>query len=428
MSNIIDRRKNTGNKSSSNRQRFLKRVSGKIKKALPNIIKSKNIEGMTSGKVKVPVKGISEPSFRKNPKTGNKKTVSPGNDRFSEGDRMPKPRGGGQGGRGTKGSNDPSITEDDFEIELSKEEFLKYVFEDYELPNMYKKFMEDVFNYKWKRAGYTSDGTPSKLSPTKTYENSLARRLAVKGAIEREIKRIEELLKKATDQDEIDKLNKKLEELKFRLKNIPAFEHNDLRFRNHEKVPQPITSAVMFCIMDVSGSMGYFEKDISKRFFTLLYLFLSKKYENIELVFIRHHTQAKEVDEEEFFNSKESGGTIVLPSLELMDDIIQERYDSSKWNVYLAQCSDGDTWNESDAEGCRSFMENKILPQTQYAAYVEVAHEYEYFVREDYNSMLWEAYKKLDHHPNFAVRQIAKIEEIWPVFESLFKKTVKDEK
>lgn len=427
MSNIIDRRKNTGNKSSSNRQRFLKRVSGKIKKALPNIIKSKNIEGITSGKVKVPIKGISEPSFRNDPNTGNRKTVNPGNDKFVEGDRVPKPNGGG-GGKGTKGSNDPSIMEDEFEIVLSKEEFLRYVFEDYELPNMYKKFMEDVFNYKWKRSGYTSDGTPSKLSPTKTYEESLARRLAVKGAIEREIEKLEEKLKSKISQEEIDKITKKLDELKFRLKNIPAFEHIDLRYNNHEKVPQPITSAVMFCIMDVSGSMGYFEKDISKRFFTLLYLFLSKKYENIELVFIRHHTEAKEVDEDEFFNSKESGGTIVLPSLVLMDDIIRERYDSSKWNVYLAQCSDGDTWDSSDAEACKNFMQDKLLPQTQYAAYVEVAHEYEYFSREDYNSMLWEAYQKLEHHPNFAVRQIAKVEEIWPVFESLFKKTLNEKK
>jgi len=427
MSNIIDRRKNTGNKSSSNRQRFLKRVSGKIKKALPNIIKSRNIEGMTSGKVKVPIKGISEPSFRKDHKTGNRKSVNPGNDRFVEGDKVPKPQGG-KGGKGTKGSNDPTITEDEFEIELSKEEFLKYVFEDFELPNMYKKFMEDVFNYKWKRAGYTSDGTPSKLSPVKTFENSLARRLAVQGAIQREIDKLEKLLLKEKDQDKIEKLNKKIEDLKFRLKNIPQFEHNDLRFRNHEKVPQPITSAVMFCIMDVSGSMGKFEKDISKRFFTLLYLFLSKKYENIELVFIRHHTQAKEVDEEEFFNSKESGGTIVLPSLELMDNIIKDRYDSGKWNVYLAQCSDGDTWDQGDAENCAKFMENVLLPQTQFASYVEIAHEYEYFVRDDYNSMLWEAYKKIDYNQNFAIRQIAKIEEIWPVFESLFKKGIKENK
>lgn len=423
MSNIVDRRKNNGNASSSNRQRFLKRVSSKIKKALPNIINGKNIDSMSSGKVKVPIKGISEPSFRKDQNTGNRKMVSPGNDKYVEGDKILKPRDG-EGGRGNKGSNDPTITEDEFEIVLSKEEFLKYVFEDYELPNMYKKFMEDTSNYAWKRAGYASDGTPSKLSPTKTYENSLARRLAVKGALEREIKKLENKLEKTLDQSEIDQLNKKLEELRFRLKNVPTFEHVDLRFNNHEKVPQPITSAVMFCIMDVSGSMGFFEKDISKRFFTLLYLFLSKKYEKIELVFIRHHTEATEVDEDEFFNSRESGGTIVLPSLKLMHDIMKQRYDSSKWNVYLAQCSDGDTWNDEDAIDCRNFMQQHILKDAQYAAYVEIAHENDFFSSEDYKSMLWEQYSLLKEEPNFAMRQISDIENIWPVFESLFKKNI----
>ena len=111
----------------------------------------------------------------------------------------------------------------------------------------------------------------------------------------------------------------------------------------------------MFCLMDVSGSMDEERKDIAKRFFILLYLFLTRNYERIEVVFIRHHTIAKEVDEDEFFHSRESGGTVVSSALKLMQEIIRERYPLTEWNIYAAQASDGDNWDDdsSSAITCR---------------------------------------------------------------------------
>src|SRR5256885_5933521 len=129
----------------------------------------------------------------------------------------------------------------------------------------------------------------------------------------------------------------------------------DLRFRNRTRVPAPISQAVMFCVMDVSGSMDQDRKDLAKRFFILLYLFLTRHYEKIDIVFIRHHTQAAEVSEDEFFHSQESGGTVVSSALVLLDQIIRARYPSGDWNIYVAQASDGDNFGD-DGSNCRNLL------------------------------------------------------------------------
>jgi hypothetical protein len=235
---------------------------------------------------------------------------------------------------------------------------------------------------------------------------------------DKKIKEIEDKLKdKTLTQDEIDELNKELKKLVNMKNSINFMEDIDLQYNNYEQYPVPVTSAVMFCIMDVSGSMGEKEKDISKRFFMLLYLFLTKQYERIEIVFIRHHTQAKEVDEDEFFNSRESGGTIVLPALELMDKIINDRY-SADWNIYAAQASDGDVWDNSDAISCGDLLRNKVLSKVQYMIYIEIA-------RTRYSN-LWEQYANLEGSVNnFKIGKINNNTEIWDVFKDFFKKRVK---
>ena len=414
MSNIIDRRKNNKGKSTNNRQKFLKRVEDQIKKAIPDIISQESItDSQSGGKVKVPVKGITEPSFRHDGQSGKKQIVKPGNDRFNEGDKIPKPEGGGGGtGRG-KGSNSPEVTEDDFTVVLSREEFLKYFFDDLALPNMVKKYMESTLTYQMKRAGYTKDSTPSRLNIKSSFQQSLGRQLALKGAFEQKLKLLQAKLLACKEEDERKLLEVEMEKVLKQSKTIPFFEDVDLRYNNFERVPTPITSAVMFCIMDVSASMGQHEKDIAKRFFTLLYIFLTKQYKEVELVFIRHHTQAKEVNEEEFFHSRESGGTVVAPSLELMQQIMRERYDE-RWNVYCCQASDGDVWSRDDALKCRNLLQEGILSAVQYMAYIEINSGGE--------GDLWQAYKELKSMSNFSMRNINEVHQIWPVFRELFRK------
>ncbi|MCX2740738.1 YeaH/YhbH family protein [Pontibacter anaerobius] len=414
MSHIIDRRKNDKGKSTGNRQKFLKRVENQIKKAIPDIISQESIKDSKSGgSVKVPVRGLDEPHFRHDPNTGKKQIVKPGNDRFSEGDRVPKPKGGEGSGRG-KGSNDPTVTEDEFTVVLSREEFLKYFFDDLELPNMVKKLMDSTESFKMKRAGYTRDSVPSRLNIKTSFQQSLGRQLALKGVFDKKLQKLEEQLAGTRKKADKEALALELEKVRRQASTIPFFEDIDLRYNNFERVPVPVTSAVMFCIMDVSASMGQHEKDIAKRFFTLLYIFLTRQYKNVELVFIRHHTEAKEVSEEEFFNSRESGGTVVAPSLKLMDQIMRERYDES-WNVYCCQASDGDVWSKQDALECKNLVLETILPNIQYMAYIEINDK-------SRESDLWKAYNRISNDEDFSIRHVYEPYEIWPVFQGLFRK------
>ena len=414
--NIVDRRNSTKGKSSENRQRLLKRVEGQIKKALPDIVKNTNVKDLTSSKEKVniPIKGINEPQFTYDKDTGDKKHVHPGNKEYTEGDLIKKPKGGGKGSGQGKGSNDPATTEDEFTISISREEFLDYFFSDLELPDLVKKHLNTLVDFKQKRAGYSNYGNPSRLNITKSYKNSMARRMALGMYFDKKIKDIEDKLKGNLTDDERTILEAELDKLKKMKIGVSFMEEVDLQYNNFEQVAIPVTSAVMFCVMDVSGSMGEKEKDISKRFFMLLYMFLTKQYERIELVFIRHHTSAKEVTEEEFFNSKESGGTVVISALELMAKIIRERY-SENWNIYAAQASDGDVWDRSDAEDCAKILDLDILNKVQYMIYIEICRNIE--------GDLWNNYKVISNkRRNFEIGKINEVSEIWKVFQDFFKK------
>ncbi len=223
------------------------------------------------------------------------------------------------------------------------------------------------------------------------------------------------LLLKAKETDpSVVKLKAEIHSLRTRILAIPFIDPFDLRYSNRIKVPKPSSQAVMFCILDVSGSMDESKKETAKRFFILLYLFLTRAYDKIEVVFIRHHTSATEVGEEEFFHSRESGGTVVSSALHLLTKIIGERYPSSDWNTYVAQASDGDNW-DNDSIICRQMLVDSIMQAVQYYAYVEITDG------EPQN--LWQEYTQISsHHKHFAMQKIESPADIYPVFRELFKK------
>ncbi|WP_257274227.1 YeaH/YhbH family protein, partial [Endozoicomonas sp. SESOKO4] len=207
----------------------------------------------------------------------------------------------------------------------------------------------------------------------------------------------------------------KIKELNGKLKKLPFIDDFDLKYNNLIKVPSPSNKAVMFCVMDVSGSMTQEIKDMAKRFFILLYLFLQRNYKQIEVVFIRHHTAAKEVDEDDFFYSRETGGTIVSSALEMTRDIINNRYNPVDWNIYVAQASDGDNW-EGDSSVCSKILTEQIMSKVQYFSYVEItdrAHQ-----------NLWREYESIAEQfaDQFAMQQIKTPNDIYPVFRRLFEK------
>jgi uncharacterized sporulation protein YeaH/YhbH (DUF444 family) len=419
---LIDRRVQSKNKSAVNRERFLRRYKGQIKDAVTRAVKGRSITDVENGeKISIPVKDVNEPNFG-HAHGGVWETVSPGNKEYLKGDRIQRPRGGSGSGKGQAGNSDQA-SEDDFIFELTREEFMNYFFDDLELPNMVKTQLTSTTEFRNQRAGYKMSGTTTNIHILRSLRGALGRRIAVGGGTRRRLKEAElelqQLLQDETPEDDpiVVRLRREIHHLHTRLLAIPFIDPFDLRYSNRIKVPKPSSQAVMFCIMDVSGSMDESKKDTAKRFFILLYLFLTRAYDKIDVVFIRHHTQAAEVDENDFFNSRESGGTVVSSALHLLTKIMRERYASSDWNSYVAQASDGDNW-DNDSITCRQLLINTVMPAVQYFAYVEITDG------EPQN--LWHEYKQvMDFHPHFAMQKIETPADIYPVFRELFKKQPK---
>ena len=422
LQQIIDRRLSGKNKSIGNRERFLRRYREQIGEAVKRAVSGRGIRDLEQGEdVILPRHDVSEPVFGHGD-GGNREYVHPGNREYVKGDRIERPQSGGGGGGGSQAA-DSGEGEDDFVFRLTKEEFMRVFFEDLALPHLIRTQLAEVPEWKTHRAGFVTDGMPSNLHVVRSMRGALSRRIALGGEPRRELRELEEHLLKlrrnprALEDEliirEIKETELKIEELKKNAKRIPFLDPIDLRYRNRVRVPVPSAKAVMFCLMDVSGSMDEARKDMSKRFFMLLYLFLTRHYDKIELVFIRHHTQATEVTEDEFFHTTETGGTVVSSALKLMHEIVRARYPSNEWNIYGAQASDGDNWHQ-DSGQCRKILDEQLLPLVRYYAYVQVA---------DAEQNLWEEYAQLaEAHQNFAMRKVSDAADIYPVFRELFKK------
>jgi len=418
MIRIVDRRLDSKNKSSVNRSRFIRRFKSQIKKAVSDTIDKSGIRDLAEGKrIGIPGKDINEPQFRTG-QGGVREQVLPGNDRFSTGETFDRPQGQG-GGRGSKASPDGEGM-DDFVFTLTRDEFMEIFFEELALPNLVKRHLASITEFKRVRAGYSQTGVPTNINLIRTMRGAAGRRIAVGGPFQARLRELQAeldrmLLTGGEADPEVKRVRLEIQKLRARMEAVPFIDSFDLRYNNHVRIAQPTTQAVMFCLMDISGSMDEEKKNIAKRFFTLLYLFLNRTYEHIDVVFIRHHTVAEEVDEENFFHSRETGGTVVSSALKLMRKVIETRYASGLWNIYGAQASDGDNWLE-DSVLCYDLLNEQILGLTQFYAYIEIA--------EDNPQNLWEEYEKVqaNHQGVFAMKRIKAVTDIYPVFHDLFKK------
>ena len=426
---FIDRRSNPKDKSLGNRQRFLRRARARIKEVVNNSVQERKItDAAGGGTITIPARGIEEPRLRNASAGGDRDRVFTGNREYMAGDHIDKPAGGG-GGRGKEGAEDGD-GEEDFRFSLTREEFLDLFFEDLELPDLVKTTLQEVPNYKLQRAGHSSSGTPSNLNVLRTMRNAQGRRIALHRPSRASMERLEQEISvlrgsQVLDDEEharLTALENELAAMQRKLRVVPYIDPVDIRYNRFEAKPVPNSRAVMFCLMDVSGSMGEREKDLAKRFFMLLHLFLHRRYERVEVVFIRHTHHAEEVDEQTFFYSPETGGTVVSTALVEMRRIIKERYPAGSWNIYAAQASDGENFS-GDSERCNELLTAEIMPLVQYYAYIEILDEREFDIFQDARSgaALWRAYQDIaDHWRNFAMKRIAKHSDIYPVFRELF--------
>ncbi len=426
--NVIDRRLNPSGKSLPNRQRFIRLAKAAIKDAVVRSIRERSLGDVKSDEVvNIPFKKIAEPRLHHASQGGDRDHVLPGNKEFVKGDTLPKPKSG-EGGGGSEGSPDGE-GEDDFRFTISADEYLSVLFEELELPDLAKAKFKDVETLRYHRAGHSSSGSPSNLNLARTMRRSLSRRICLNRPKPEEMAALEAQIAELeaggdTGSETLLALRTQRDGIAAKMRRVAYIDPVDLRYNRFESTPQPTAQAVMFCLMDVSGSMTEDMKDLAKRFFLLLHLFLSRQYKHVDIVFIRHTSEAKEVDEETFFNSRETGGTVVSTALEEMRKVVEARYPVDEWNIYAAQASDGDNYS-SDSGRCLQLLTDEILPVCQYFAYIEVydPRQAEIFLSSLNVSDLWKDYESVaGGRPQFAMKRVFNKSDVFPVFHQLFSK------
>jgi uncharacterized protein len=412
---IVDRRPDKG-KSTANRQRVLKRLSGALKSQVDQLIARRKLnEHDKSTEVTIERKDVKEPSFSIDPASGDSARVVPGNQRYRVGDKIPRDPAGGQGqGRGSGDGDD----EDVFRFALSREEYLSLLFDELELPALLKKELLEIDENRFRRGGVVRYGNPGTVCVARTFKASIGRRVAAEAQFEEALEAAEaalELARLSGEPARVQAAQLELQEVRQRGADIPFLDPVDLRHRSLIEVQAPRTAAVMFCLMDVSSSMDEARKDLAKRFFTLLYLFLSRKYAKVELVFIRHTDQAQEVDEDTFFNGTQAGSTKVLSALAKMHEIIGLRYPASQYNIFGAQASDGDSFGADSTESS-AYLIAQLLPESRYFVYAEVGEG-----SSNTPTGLWTAYRGI-HSERFNMATVKGRNEVYPALAKLFQK------
>ncbi|MHB8251189.1 MULTISPECIES: YeaH/YhbH family protein [Acidithiobacillus] len=426
MSMIIDRR-SSGTRSTANQDRLQRRVRARLKVAVEKMARSGSIEDLanTDQPVSIPTRDLHEPSFHRDLSDTSWERVLPGNKEYQRGDEINKPEGGGRSGKSREGSPD-GLGDDEVAIVLSADEFLDLLFDGLALPNLRKTAQGDIQADQWRRAGFIKDGSPSRMHVGRTMRAARARRLALRAGKRRELQdlldarnvlreeiqgRLAQKQDVSVEQERLSELDHQIDALERKIKAIPFIDEADLRFAHIDQQPHPITNAVMFCVMDVSGSMGEKEKDLAKRFFLLLYLFLHRHYQAVQMVFIKHHSTASECTEQAFFGAREGGGTLVSPAIILSEEIMQQRFPPDRWNVYLAQVSDGDNYFADNAVVEEHLL--NLLPRLRNLFYLEVNRDSESDLLRLYDAIAQD-------FPELVTARASEREDIYPMFRTLF--------
>jgi uncharacterized sporulation protein YeaH/YhbH (DUF444 family) len=425
---IIDRRPNPHGKNIENRRRVLVRAKQAVQSAARDAVSAGRLREVgQGGAISIPSDALHEPSLHRVFSSGVRDIVLSGNKLFSPGDKVQRPpsaAGGAGGGAGEAGRDGGG--EDGFRFVLSRDEFLELFFDDLELPDLVKRQIATTDSMKVSRAGLSSDGSPSQLDLGRTMRHSMARRIGLRRpkpelieALQAQITDLEQAPGEALPgaEDEVAALRADLALAQRRMHRVPWIDPVDMRYRRFNVVPVPSTRAVMFCLMDVSGSMTERMKDLAKQFFLLLHVFLERRYKRVDLVFIRHAEVAEEVDEEVFFHDPRTGGTIVSTALVELLRVQADRYPPESWNIYVAQASDGDN-SGSDTPKCCALLRERVLPNVQYYAYIEIVGSGAIIRGE---TDLWRGYRGVsESDPRMVMRQVGDKRDIFPVFRDLF--------
>jgi len=385
---VFKEHKTVADRSASDRRRHNKKIEEAIKKGVHNIVAEESIIGQDGKKkIKIPVRGIKEYRFVYGDNSQNKRVGSaPGKDvqkgqKIGSAQKKEKAQGG-------QASDEPG--EEYYEVEITLEELTHYLFNDLELPDLEKKTIKNIVGEKFKRHGYRSKGIRPRLDKKKSAINRIKRKMSAK--------------RTRDDGDDVEEF---------------SYHENDLKYRHIKKDFKESSNAAIFFLMDISGSMTQEKKFLARSFYFLLYHFINHRYENTEVVFVSHDTNAYEVDEDKFFKRGSGGGTIVSAGLEKVHDIINTRYHPASWNIYLFQCSDGDNW-PTDMEKTLNEI-SALKEKCQLIGYCEIEPDQERTRWLESSTRLSDSYDSIADTRLKTVRIFAK-EDIWPGFKKLLGK------
>ncbi|MCF6093687.1 sporulation protein YhbH [Microaerobacter geothermalis] len=359
-------------KGYADQERHKKKVKDAIRKNLAEIVSEESII-LSNGKdtIKVPIRSIEQFRFKFN--LDKQKHVGQGQGDSQVGDVLGRANdGAGQGQGNEQAGNQPG--QDYYEAEITVDELAELIFEDLSLPNLKNKEKNEI---------YTQDITFDDI-----------RKKGLMGNIDKKRTLLAHL--KRTQLDGC-------------VMNRPIHEE-DLRFKTWNEVNRPETNAIIMAMMDTSGSMGSFEKYIARSFFFWMTRFLRTRYQRVEIVFIAHHTEAKEVTEEQFFTKGESGGTRCSSAYQLALELIENRYPPQRYNIYPFHFSDGDNW--SDDNPLALSLLNKLLEVSNMVGYGEIG-------RRGSRSTLMHLFHSIDH-PRFTQCLIEEKKDVYMALKTFF--------
>lgn len=392
---IFREHKTIADRAASDRARHRQKIDKAIKESIRDVVAEESIIGQNGKKkIRIPVKGIKEHRFVYGQNENNKQVGSAQGKDIKKGQRIGHRRRKKQQGDPNKPGDKPG--EEMYEVEMSLEELAGYLFNDLELPELEKKNFKFTTQEKMKRKGKRPYGIRPRLSKKETIKQKLRRKKAA-------------IKSGAFDPNGDDRF---------------TFHESDLRYKHIAPVKKENTAAVVFFVMDVSGSMTKSKKFLARSFFFLLYQFLNHKYSSVDVVFVSHTAEANEVNEEQFFTQVPNGGTLVSTGLKKVEEIVEKRYHPNNWNVYTFYCGDGDNWSIDNKEAIDSFKRLKEINQV--ICYTEIGKLVSY---NEFGGIfssggtpekkLWD-WVNLIEDKNFKRIRLEESKDIWPAFIKLF--------
>lgn len=382
---IFRHHKTSADRSATDRSRHKEKIKRALREGIHNIVSDESIIGQDGKKrIKIPVRGIKEYRFVYGDNKTNRKVGSAPGKKIRKGQVISEKKQKQKAGGG-KASNEKG--EEFYEVEITLEELSYYLFDSLNLPDLERKKVSKILGEKFKRKGHRSAGIRPRLSKKETLKNKIRR-------------------KKSKQREAPEEAEEE---------NFP-FHLSDLKYKHIKPTPKENSNAVIFFIMDTSGSMNKNKKFMARSFFFLLYHFLRHKYENTEIVFISHSVDAKEVTEDDFFKKGSAGGTIMSSGLELCIDTVNKRYHPDSWNIYTFHCSDGDNWPEDNEKAIR--LSNVLKELCQMYCYVQVVPDDDlgtFFSKGGMGSV----YERISDS-KFKIVDLSTPDDIWPEFKRIF--------